>query len=58
MNDPHVDFLIYRLATADSLVFDNPPPLSHQSADFDLRLEDAHLTVTMRGQFPERRACT
>ena len=47
MRDPHVVALHYRLETDDTLVFDNPPPVEHQTAAFDVRLADGIVTFTM-----------
>ncbi len=40
MNDPHVEWLVYRLETAAALVFQNPEPREDDTSSFHLRLED------------------
>jgi len=47
MRDPHVVALLYRVETEPTLVFDNPPPVEHQTNDFDVRLAGGVVTVTM-----------
>jgi hypothetical protein len=48
MNDPHVESLEYTLETDPTLTFKAPPPLEHDTPDFNLRLKDGLLTVTMK----------
>jgi hypothetical protein len=51
MNDPHVEWLVYRLETAATLVFQNPEPREDDTSSFHLRLEDGRLTVTMKDHY-------
>jgi hypothetical protein len=51
MNDPHVVSLEYKLETDDTLKFDNPPPLEHDTGSFKARLADDLLTVTMKDHY-------
>ena len=48
MNDPRVESLEYRLETDPTTVFESPPPLEHDTLDFDLRLQDGRLLVRMK----------
>jgi hypothetical protein len=48
VRDPHVKTLIYRVETEPTLVFDNPPPVEHQTRAFKIRLADGIVTVTMQ----------
>jgi hypothetical protein len=47
VNDPHVESLEYRFVSDSTRVFENPPPLEHQTSDFNLRLADGYVTVEM-----------
>jgi hypothetical protein len=51
MNDPHVEWLVYRLETAATLVFQKPEPREDDTSSFHLRLEDGGLTVTMKDHY-------
>jgi hypothetical protein len=48
MNDPHIQALHYRIRHADSVDFDNAPPLEHNEPEFAVRLEKGRATVTMK----------
>ena len=45
MNDPHVEYLRYRIETAETLEFDHPPPLEKETDALLLRLAQGMLTV-------------
>jgi len=49
MNDPHVESLEYELATTPSFVIEGAPALDHETADFNLHLEGARLTISIKG---------
>jgi hypothetical protein len=58
MNDPHVNSLTYDLATAPTLVFQNPPAIEAQFSSFRLPLSNGILIVTILQHFatvPEAR---
>ena len=37
VNDPHVESLVHRLKTGETVDFANPPPLDHETDGFTLR---------------------
>lgn len=51
MNDPHVEYLIYRLRTTEGLNFKDPAPLDRQTDTMSFWLEDEVLTVWPREAF-------
>lgn len=51
MNDPHVEYLTYRLTTAETLEFEDPPSLEIETEKLALRLEQAMLTVWPKEHF-------
>ena len=51
LNDPHVEYLTYRLTTAETLEFEDPPSLEIETEKLALRLEQAMLTVWPKGHF-------
>jgi hypothetical protein len=51
VNDPHVEYLTYRLETEESLEFEDPPPLEKESDDLRLRLAEDVLTVWPNDHF-------
>lgn len=51
MNDPHVEALDYRLVPDESLRFNSPPPLEHETDAFKLRLQDEVLTVWLKDHY-------
>ena len=48
MNDPHVEWLVYRLEVGATLTFNAPPPLERETDGFKLLLEAGKLTVSMK----------
>jgi hypothetical protein len=48
MSDPHVQSLTYQLEVGETLTFNTPPPLDHDTEHFALRLENGTLTVSMK----------
>jgi hypothetical protein len=48
MNDPHVEWLRYRLELGATLAVNDPPPLDLETDHFTLRLEAGKLTVSMK----------
>ena len=51
MNDPHVENLQYRLVPDESLRFNSPPPLEHETDAFKLRLEEGVLIVWLKDHY-------
>jgi hypothetical protein len=53
MNDPHVEYIRYRLEV-DELYgrFENPPPLDHETDAYRMRLENGVLTIEMKEHHP------
>jgi hypothetical protein len=51
MRDPHVVALDSRLETDSALIFENPPPLDHDTDEFTLRLAEGVLTCAMKGHY-------
>jgi hypothetical protein len=51
MRDPHVVALRYRLETDRLLIFDNPPPLAHDTDACTLRLANGVLTCRMKAHY-------
>jgi hypothetical protein len=54
MNDPHVEFLEYKLKTDDTVSFDNPEPLEGDAGGFTYRLADGVLTLAMTAHYATR----
>jgi len=52
MRDPHVSALVYRLETDETVAFDDPPPLEHETDAFRVRLADGVLRVEMKEHHP------
>ena len=51
MRNPHVVALHYRLETAPSLIFDNPPPLEWETDQVTLCLAEDMLTCKMKAHY-------
>jgi hypothetical protein len=51
MRDPHIVALHYRVATGESVAFDNPPPLERDTEAFRIRLADGVLAIEMKEHY-------
>jgi hypothetical protein len=51
MNDPHVESLLYRLKTAETLEFKDPPPLEYATDELRMSLAEGWLTVWPNDHF-------
>ncbi len=51
MNDPHVESLLYRLKTTETLKFKDPPPLEYATDELRLSLAEGWLTVWPNNHF-------
>jgi hypothetical protein len=51
VNDPHVETVKYRFVPDESLQFNSPPPLEHETDAFKLRLQDEVLTVWLKDHY-------
>lgn len=58
MNDPHVESLRYRLELAETLEFQDPPPLEQENDELRLRLAEGVLTVWPKKHFPSEEDAT
>ena len=54
MNEPHVEWLSYRLELGPGLTITNPPPLEHETEHFKLKLDASRLTVSMKEHHASR----
>jgi hypothetical protein len=52
MNDPHVEWLRYRVEFGATMAVTDPPPLDRATDHFTLRLEAGKLTVSMQEHHP------
>jgi hypothetical protein len=56
MNDPHVVALHYAVTFPGGFGPTSPPPLEHQTPDFDMRLADRQLVLTFKQHYPSEAA--
>ena len=52
MRDPHVERLFYRLHTAETVTYENPPPVDYETVPFKAKLDQGQLTVEMKEHHP------